>query len=243
MEETKYDKVQADNVAKVKDEEVVEKVAAVQEPVEEGRAKKAPIIQATKKKQGVFKRLTVGLFGPDKLRNIGGYIGHDVILPAIKDMTSTGLKTVVDMVLYGGPQGANRTNWSQPRGSYYGYGSNNRTNYGRAYNQQYSQQRYGTGQVSLGSGSSPRDMGDKYTDYRSIVMPNHTAARQVLEQMQMDINEHGVVTIADFLDYTGWGDDVSMTDNMYGWRTLVGVQPRPARGGTYELSLPVPTMV
>lgn len=233
MAQTDYNEIEVTNVAKVSEEEETTATAQEENPVEK---KRKAIVKGEVAKPNIFKRLGHSLFGPEKMKNMGRYVAHDVIGPAIKDMVVTGFHTVIDMT-FNSSGGSYRGGYgSHSYRGYYG-GSNTRRDYGSAY---YANQTRGVGQTSL---SGDTAQGDKFTDYRNINLPGHQAAVDVLNALRQDIEDYGVATIANYLDYTGWTAETSLADNMYGWRNLDNVQIHPGRGGMYRLGLPAPRLV
>lgn len=75
-------------------------------------------------------------------------------------------------------------------------------------------------------------------DVKAIGFSSFEAAQRVLQQMEDDIKETGMISVGDY--YTYCGESTDYTDFKFGWTNLNGVQVTPDRHGNYSISLPVP---
>ena len=78
--------------------------------------------------------------------------------------------------------------------------------------------------------------------YRTVTYNNKDDANAVLKSMIAWIDEYPSVPVSMYLDYSGYGSSVDPIDNDWGWKSLAGVDVKPAPMGRrgYILTLPRP---
>lgn len=161
-------------------------------------------------------------FVQEDCRAVGDYIFNDVLLPAVKDL-------VVDMVR----QGIERTVYGEsgaPRRGPRGYSSRGYTSYN-----------------SIGS-SRTREDGPGYRreitrtqrsshSFSDIIIPTRSEALDVLDGLEGQIEQFGVVSVADLYDLVGITSE--FTDESWGWDNLRNATVKQTRAG-FILDLPRP---
>lgn len=176
----------------------------------ERRLQKVTSGRVIKKKKGFFGRFKEDFITEDR-NNIGDYIVHDVLIPAIKDFLYDAAMGGLDMGLYGGRRG-NRS--SHNRG-----GFTNRTAYG--------------GFVNAATRVADRNSDRRDSD--EILLESRGEAEEVLSEMIQQISDYGRVSVADFYDLLG--EKSQYTDLKYGWTDLRSAKVDRVREG-YFINLP-----
>ena len=101
-------------------------------PNKKPRAKKEALVQsATVRKKGVVERLVGGLLGPNGIRAIGGYVGHEIIVPMIKNAFVDSMTTGINMAVFKDQPQPNRRNnpgWNNRQ-----HQNTNRVQYNQSY--------------------------------------------------------------------------------------------------------------
>lgn len=192
-------------------------------PNEQPRARKEALVQsATVRKKGVIERLVGGLLGPNGLRAIGAYVGHEIIVPMVKNAFVDSMTTGINMAVFKDQPQPNRRNnpgWNNRQ-----HQNTNRVQYNQSYqNNQVKQYQ------------SSNAMTTVYT-IREVVFPNREEALMILDSMMNEIDKYGQVSVADYYDWIGLGDG-TFADVSYGWEDLTRARVVSVRGG-YAISLP-----
>ena len=192
-------------------------------PNKKPRAKKEALVQsATVRKKGVVERLVGGLLGPNGIRAIGRYVGHEIIVPMIKNAFVDSMTTGINMSVFKDQPQPNRRNnpgWNNRQ-----HQNTNRVQYDKSYqNNQVNQYQ------------SPNAKRTIYA-IREAVFPNREEALMVLDNMMNEIDKYGQVSVADYYDWIGIGDS-TFADVSYGWDDLARARVVSVRGG-YAISLP-----
>ena len=192
-------------------------------PNKKPRAKKEALVQsATVRKKGVVERLVGGLLGPNGIRAIGRYVGHEIIVPMIKNAFVDSMTTGINMAVFKDQPQPNRRN--NP-----GWNNRQHQNTNRVqYNQSYQSNQVNQYQ-------SPNAKRAIYA-IREAVFPNREEALMVLDNMMNEIDKYGQVSVADYYDWIGIGDS-TFADVSYGWDDLTRARVVSVRGG-YAISLP-----
>lgn len=192
-------------------------------PNEQPRARKEALVQsATVRKKGVVERLVGGLLGPNGLRAIGAYVGHEIIVPMVKNAFVDSMTTGINMAVFKDQPQPNRRNnpgWNNRQ-----HQNTNRVQYNQSYQ---------NNQVKQYQSSSP--LSTVYT-IREVVFPNREEALMILDSMMNEIDKYGQVSVADYYDWIGLGDG-TFADVSYGWEDLTRARVVSVRGG-YAISLP-----
>ncbi|MFT8426420.1 hypothetical protein [Liquorilactobacillus hordei] len=180
------------------------------------------VASATTRKKGVMERLVTNMIGPDGVPGIGKYISKEIIGPALKDLAVNSLTSAINMMFYGSQQGR--------RGGYQGYNGPT-TNYRPQTNYQRSYSPYGPSTPTTAPNNTPR------RDFNSedYVLNSRNEALDVLTQLQDQVQQYGLASLADFYDLIGV--DTTYADNNYGWKDLRMAKQIVVRGG-YALRLP-----
>lgn len=192
-------------------------------PNEQPRARKEALVQsATVRKKGVIERLVGGLLGPNGIRAIGAYVGHEIIVPMVKNAFVDSMTTGINMAVFKDQPQPNRRNnpgWNNRQ-----HQNTNRVQYNQSYqNNQVKQYQ------------SSNTMSTVYT-IREVVFPNREEALMILDNMMNEIDKYGQVSVADYYDWIGIGDS-TFADVSYGWEDLNRARVVSVRGG-YAISLP-----
>ena len=192
-------------------------------PNKKPRAKKEALVQtATVRKKGVVERLVGGLLGPNGIRAISSYVGHEIIVPMVKNAFVDSMTTGINMAVFKDQPQPNRRNnpgWNNRQ-----HQNTNRVQYDKSYqNNQVNQYQ------------SPNAKRTIYA-IREAVFPNREEALMVLDNMMNEIDKYGQVSVADYYDWIGIGDS-TFADVSYGWDDLTRARVVSVRGG-YAISLP-----
>ena len=192
-------------------------------PNEQPRARKEALVQsATVRKKGVIERLVGGLLGPNGLRAIGAYVGHEIIVPMVKNAFVDSMTTGINMAVFKDQPQPNRRNnpgWNNRQ-----HQNTNRVQYNQSYQNNQVKQYQSSSTLST-----------VYT-IREVVFPNREEALMILDSMMNEIDKYGQVSVADYYDWIGIGDS-TFADVSYGWEDLNRARVVSVRGG-YAISLP-----
>lgn len=210
-------------------------------PKKEGpdkREKKKQIAEAKPpKKKNLVERLVYGVLGPDGLPGITSYVGHEIILPAVKNIVADALTSGINMAMFGGERSP------KPNSHYVGPATGAPINRHPTQYSRYAptpQSRYAP-QDSVATTPAPirRDRSDEVVQY---VITDRTQAIEVLDSLTEQLLQYGSVSVADYYDMIGV--ESKFTDNNYGWNSdeLARASIAPTRGG-YILKLPPVTLI
>lgn len=180
---------------------------------ESGHKEKVTSGKVSTKKPSIGKKVSDNLFVEDS-KKVFNYLIYDIALPAAKKLISESVSSAVDMMLYGETRRHDRS----------GSGGTRR-DYTRAYDD-----RNGRGKVATRNGT--------YT-YDEVIFDTAADANMVLDEMWKDIDQYGMVSIADMYDHAGVVSD-RYTDNKYGWTNIRNADVGRNTDGTYYLKLPRP---
>lgn len=188
------------------------------------RKKKVITGEIVERKKGIFERLAITMVGPEGLPGIARYLGKEVLLPAVKDMTFNAFQSGLSMLLYGGER-RNSSNAGRP-----------------TYNNQwaYPTQRTSTTTRTNYQQTSKQAPVEARGGVLEFVIPNRADASAVLNQLRDDIDRFGRASIADYYDYIGVDDKYSAyTDHTHGWSDLHTATILPVRDGSgYIIEFP-----
>lgn len=188
-QDKEYNKVEVD--VKVNDEKVEEVVIEEKEPLKQ-------VTKAKPRKKGLTERLVVGLIGNAEQDGALKYIGKEIIMPSIKDLSYNAIQSLASSLLYG------QDGQQAPRNSTYSTrGPAQRTNY---------QGAYGTKPTAP---SKPRNVRQEVEDY---ILETRQDAVIVLDSLIDQCQRYGSVSIADYYDLVGV--DSTYTQGKYGWSDL-----------------------
>lgn len=176
------------------------------------RKEKVTTGKVSTKKQSIGKRVSDNLFVED-IKKVKDYLIYDIALPAAKKLISESVSSAVDMMLWG----ETRRHDSRSGGV--------RRDYTRAY-----EERNGRGKVATRSGTY---------SYEEVIFDTAGDANLTLDEMWKDVEQYGMVSIADMYDHAGVTSE-RYTDNKYGWTNLRNADVGRNSDGTYYLRLPKP---
>lgn len=152
------------------------------------------------------------IFISEDAANVKSYIFMDVLVPAIKKAISDIVTDGIDMILYGGTGGGQKSRRSGDKVSYRNY-----------YNDRFSERK------------EDRNSNRARFDYDDIIFSNRGEAEAVREQMCDVIDQYGFVTVADMYDMADL--TAPYTSTKYGWTNIRNAEPVRVRDG-YVLKLP-----
>lgn len=197
-----------------------EKQDAPAEP-EKRQLKKVIAGTAVTKKKGVGRRFKE-VFFEDNADRIGEYLIMDVIIPGSKDLLMNLGSTFLERILFGEvrPRIAN----GRPTGILGTLGRNNYQPAGRPQTPR-----------STSTAIQLSDQARRSHDFGDIIIPDRGSADLVLMEMQQQILEYKVCTVAELLNLVGVTE--SFVDNEWGWYSLEGAHAKRVANG-YRLILP-----
>jgi hypothetical protein len=164
-------------------------------------------VQVRKKSRG---RKFMEAFIDEDAGNIKDYLLYDLLIPGLKDGLSKGIKSIVDILLFGKDA---RPSSGKSNTTYVSYSSISNRN------------------ANVNARASRRTV-----EYDDIVFPSRVEAEHVLETMLGIIEQYGQATIRDYYDccgVTGRG----YTDDYFGWVDLRGAYCQRRYDG-YVIQLP-----
>ena len=164
------------------------------------------------KKKSEIRKFTDNFISED-VDNVKSYIFGEVILPAVKDIISSTIRSAVDMLLYGDSRP------SRSRGR-----NDSRVSYERYYDRSDRRER---------SNKTYARTGYNFDD---IIIADYGEAEEVLSQMDNLIDVYGIVSVGDFYDLVGIQGN--FTDNKYGWTNISSAKIVRTRDGEYFIKLP-----
>ena len=176
------------------------------------RKEKVTTGKVSTKKQSLGKRVSDNLFVED-IKKVKDYLIYDIALPAAKKLISESVSSAVDMMLWG----ETRRHDSRSGGV--------RRDYTRAY-----EERNERGKIATRSGTY---------SYEEVIFDTAGDANLTLDEMWKDVEQYGMVSIADMYDHAGVTSE-RYTDNKYGWTNLRMADVGRNSDGTYYLKLPKP---
>lgn len=193
--------------------------------------------KVTKKKRGMMDRFVTAFIGPDGVQDVAGYVQHEIVMPAVKNIIADAIKGGVDGMLYG-RDGVGRSSSSRGATS---YGHNQRTNYSArsSYARNARQDRYAGGPQDDVQGTSYRRERRPRFNSETFIIENRDEASYVLNELRNNAEDFGFVSVADFYELIG--EPSEFTDNNWGWmfESLGSAAIRPSRNGFVVVLPPV----
>lgn len=216
---TEYSKIKPTNVAPVKSGSIKEEIAAKDVKQDGKHVQLEPSTTGKVRKKTLVERLVSSLIGPNGLKSVGAHVGHNIIMPAIKQMTANALKAGVDQTIFGQPQQPNNSQFYNPQN--YAQGSRPPL---QQYNAQYRQP------ASL----APTEV---VTDYSRLefTIRTYEEAQYVLGRLRDHLGKFGVVTMAQY--YNLINQPTEVTHYNWGWNDLTAASVRGVQGG-YVIDFP-----
>lgn len=198
--------------APIREDRTVEKEVAFFEPPKKSRR---PIKgKATLKKKSFIQTIASAFIG-ESTDNVGGYILHEVLIPAAKNTIQEMVQSGIEMLLFGERQSRkpkDRGSTKISYGSYYKDRDDHRDRPRASYR-------------------------DKF-DLSEIYFKDHNDAEDVLSNLCDTLEEYEQVTVADFFDLAGI-DGATWAHHKYGWTDLRRAYNTHTRGG-WQIVFPDP---
>ena len=167
------------------------------------KRKKLDRVTSASRKDNTGSR--VARFFKDDIQSVGQYIFADVLLPAVKDLVVDMVRQGIERAVYGESSPHTRG----PRGySSRGYTSYNVISSGRRNDDGPGYRR----EISARQRSSH--------NFSDIIIPTRSEALDVLDGLDAQIRQFGVVSVADLYDLVGITSE--FTDESWGWDNLRG---------------------
>jgi hypothetical protein len=174
--------------------------------------------RVVRSKKSIPKRIMETLVGDD-VNSVGGYILHDVLIPAVKSTLSDIVQGGIEMLLFGERKS-----------------SRNKRDSGRStvsYNS-FSNSQHRNERRDISSKSRSRH------NFDDIILSSRGEAYDVLNHLVDLTIDYKEATVADLYDLVGISED--FTDRKYGWTDLGGATVSRVRDG-YLLNLPKPRLL
>lgn len=215
MSEKDYSAIKATNVAAVD---------TTTDTFTEPQLERPVITKVVKKKRGLMERLVNVTVGPDGFKRIGNYIGHEIIIPTIKDLAANSLKTTIDMIFFKGVNGGyySTQNFNYARTPTHNAGAR-QVNYANVYGKTQAQQ----------FNNSPVEF---MTDVNYYEFASIDEANNVLNYLRQYIDQFGQVPISEY--YSTIGMESTYTDQTFGWIDLSVASVVRSRNG-YVIRFPL----
>jgi hypothetical protein len=175
--------------------------------------------EPVRRKEGLGHKFRATFFGGSG-RDALGYMGEEVVVPAIREMIYESLHAGLQRVIFGG---------DTHRASRYGAPSaspNTRVAYDSI-----------SKPTQASRGLSPQARAR--FDFQDLVIPSRDEANEVIDQMYEILSRNGEVTVADLYTLTGIRPD--HTDMKWGWINLRGTNSVKYGKKGWLLTLPRPT--
>lgn len=195
--------------------------ASIQEPK---KVDKVISGEVTFRKKPLGRRIFETFFGSADSVGAWGYVVHEVLVPAAKDMVSDAVTGGIERALYGDARPRSRARGGTPYSNYRNYSS------------------YSSGPI--GGRRDREDRLEEIThrarasnDPSQVIVPSRAEAQEVIDGMFRLIEEYDVATVADFCGLLGVTSQ--FTDEKYGWHDIRGYDIRRTQGG-YLVDLPRP---
>jgi hypothetical protein len=186
------------------------------------RKKIQPVINSAgviKKPKTFGQKLSETFFGDDT-RNVGDYVIHDILIPALKSTLSDAVGGGIEMLLFGERRSGSRGYISRDRDrSYIPYNRITRTSRDVVDN------RY------LNRSARSRH------DFDDLIIPTRAEAEDVLFHLADLIADYQIASVADYYELVGI--ESSYTDQKYGWTNVADAFVERVREG-YVIRLPKP---
>jgi hypothetical protein len=181
------------------------------EQTEEKKESKKVVSGSVKSKKKSEVKKLADTFIAEDVNNVKHTIFTDIVVPTAKKLVYEAFTTAVEMFLYGESRGR-KSGTNASRVSYRSY---------------YNEDRR----------ERPTNRTRSSFDYDDIIFDNRGDAEAVLSAMEDNIEEYGMVSIADLYEFA----DVSTNNYMlgkYGWTNLRSADVVRVRDGGYMIKLP-----
>lgn len=180
------------------------------------------VIEGTvvRRKTPLGTRFRNAFLGGEDIQSVAGYVFHDVLLPAAKDMFVDAMNLGTERMVFGEAR-------SSSGRSRHSRGRSEKEDYGR-----YSKET---------RRDEPRGMTRKARanhDFDELIIPSRPEADVIIDKMYAILEKYEVVTVGDF--YEMCGEPADWTDDDWGWTDLRGTSSTRLNGGGYLINLPRP---
>lgn len=220
---TEYSKVKPTNVAPVKSGSIREEMREKDAANDGKHVQLEPLTSGKVRKKTLVERLVSSLIGPNGLKSVTTHVGHNIIMPALKQMTANALKAGVDQTIFGQPQQPNNNNQFYNQGNY-AQGSRPPI---QPYNAMYRQPQQ---PVNL----APAEVNVDYSRLEFTIR-TYEEANYVLNRLRDHLGKFGVVTMAQY--YNLISQPTEVTHYNWGWNDLTAASVRGVQGG-YVIDFP-----
>ena len=183
--------------------------------VEEVKERFKPIVKGRIRKKGWGTKIKESLIGSDN-PSLMDYILFDIVVPAMKETITNIVSGGIEMLMYG----EKRHRPSNMRRD----GSKSYVSYSSYYN----------GSDDRGNRPETRHAQDRHA-FDDVIFGSRGEAEEVLSKMAENIEEYGLISVADFYDLCNLQSN--FTDNRYGWTSLKEAFTERTRDG-YIIRLP-----
>jgi hypothetical protein len=181
--------------------------------------------KVVKKKQGLTKKIS-DLFVAENIRSVFGYVFHEIMVPAARDLLRDMIHGAADRSLgyedrrYGASRFRNDREFDRrPRVSY-----NDPVD---------SRDRHRRYELSKSSRAGH--------NFAEIEFETKGDAEKVLDIMADQVAEYGMATVAHFYSLAGF--EPAYTDDKWGWESLKYARTVRVSGGRYIIDLPRPIVL
>jgi hypothetical protein len=178
--------------------------------------------KGARKRRKTFGEKFKEAFMGDESKNVGDYVIHDVLVPALKSTISDVVTGGIEMALFGERRSGRSI---RDKGKTY-----------TSYNSYYGGSRGRDDRDDRGSRDISRS-GRARHDFDDVIFDSRAEAEDVLTHLVDLTLDYGIASVGDFYELSGI--ESQFTDNKYGWTSLRGACTDRVRNG-YVIRLPQP---
>lgn len=186
--------------------------------------KVAPVVsgEVVRRKKPLGRKFAETFLSGDAPKTVLGYVAHQVLIPALRDMVADAGREMIDRAIYGGERTTRRTNYRSSRGESV-----------INYNGVSTQSRRSDDRPERPLSRRARQM----HDFQQIIIPSRAEADEIVRLMYDRLKRFNEVTVSYLYQLL----DISSTyvDEDWGWTDLRGTDVHRVREG-YLLDLPDP---
>ena len=207
-------------------------------PEKDDIKKRDAIVKGKERKPGLFSRAGVLFFGDDGFKGVTEHLVRDIFIQSIQttisDVATNTINTISDVATTSIKRAIFGESYDDRRRN-----SNDYWNGSRRYVDNRMSASRGRGYVDY-SRQSEKALHHRSENVSNVVrvieFDSANDANDVLSYMIDNIEQYGLVTVADFYELS----DVAskFTDHQFGWTNLDGVRVVPIRGGGFYISFP-----
>lgn len=190
----------------------------IENPNKEKKVERIVSGRVIKQQRSFGQKLSETFFGDDA-RNVGDYLIHDILIPAIKSTLSDIVGGGIEMLLFGERQKfSSRISRDRDR-SYIPYN------------------RIGRRDDSSRERNYLSPSARARQNFDNIILESRGEAEDVLSHLTDLVEDYGVASVGDYYDLLGI--ESNFTDNKYGWTNVADGYIERVRNG-YSIKLPRP---